>query len=423
MTLNALEIRGRQLLRQQALWSGLMSLFSALIYFAVDFPFPRVIASIALVAAAAYFSYYLFFDLICRTCYGRAGAALSVVGVVTLTLVVNYTGGIVSPFIFLYFCIIISEALYGLENSVTLPAALAGYFLVVAGQFWGFIPYSNSWASEIYRSPLAAFLITMVTGAYLLLAGRITKLIVTNLRLKLETGAAEKEALLQKFSELNATAQIGVLAHRIAHDLRGPISSVSGYIQIEQLKPKTPEELETLADLSSVVQNMEESLRGITRFGRTGAGSREKILLADFMDSLLAIIAYSPQASGVQFTRLFPERNHAAVAASRADLQQAYFNIIKNSVEAVRDNPGSKVVEIAIKTEGNEALVSVSDNGPGIPPEILGGLFSRSITTKKEGTGVGLIITKALLEQNSGGIELFNRGGGGFSVLTRLPLA
>lgn len=411
------------MLRQQALWSGLMSLFASLIYFAADFPFPRIIAAIALVAAAAYFAYYLFFDLLCRTCYGLAGAALSVLGIITLTLVVNFTGGIVSPFIFLYFCILISEALYGLENRVTLPVALAGYLLVVAGQFSGLITYSNSWAYEIYRSPLAAFLIAAVTAAYLALASRITKLIVTNLRARLELGAAEKEALLRKFSELNATAQIGVLAHRIAHDLRGPIASVSGYIQIELLKKKTPEELETLGDLSSVVRNMEESLRGITRFGRTAAGNQEKILLSDFMESLLAIIAYSPQASGVQFNKLFPEKLPAAAEGSRADLQQAYFNIIKNAVEAVRDNPGSKIIEIDIKTDGDEARISVADNGPGIPPEIFGSLFSKSVTTKKDGTGVGLIITKALLEQNSGGIELRNRAEGGLSVLTRLPLA
>lgn len=64
----------------------------------------------------------------------------------------------------------------------------------------------------------------------------------------------------------------------------------------------------------------------------------------------------------------------------------------------------------------------MSDNGPGIPAEILGELFSKSVTTKKEGTGVGLIITKALLEQNAGAIELRNREGG-LTVLTRLPLA
>jgi len=410
-------------LRQQALWSGLMSLFASLIYFAADFPFPRVIAGIALVAAAAYFAYYLFFDLLCRTCYGLAGAALSVLGVTTLTLVVNFSGGIVSPFIFLYFCILISEALYGLENRATLPVALAGYLLVVAGQFSGLIPCSNSWAREIYASPLAAFLIAAVTAVYLALTSRITKLIVTSLRTKLELGAEEKEALLRKFSELNATAQIGVLAHRIAHDLRGPISSVSGYIQIELLKKKTPEELETLGDLNSVVGNMEESLRGITRFGRTAAGNHERIPLSDFMESLLAIIAYSPQANGVQFKKLFPEKMPAAAEGSRADLQQAYFNIIKNAVEAVRDNPDGKVIEIDIKTTGGEALISVADNGPGSPPEIFGSLFNISVTTKNEGTGVGLIITKALLEQNSGGIELKNRAEGGVSVLTRLPLA
>jgi signal transduction histidine kinase len=89
----------------------------------------------------------------------------------------------------------------------------------------------------------------------------------------------------------------------------------------------------------------------------------------------------------------------------------------------VRDNAEGKVVEIDIKATHKEIEVTISDNGPGIVPEILKMLFKKSITTKKDGTGVGLVITRDLLMRNDGDIELHNREDGGLRVVTRLPVA
>jgi signal transduction histidine kinase len=294
---------------------------------------------------------------------------------------------------------------------------------VVGGQFAGVLPSYNVWARDVYNSPIATLLISVTTVAYMVLTRHITGLIVSNLRAKIEAEESEKEGLLKKFSELNSTAQLGVLAHHIAHDLRGPIASISGYIEEESLKKKTAEEKSTLADLNEVVSNMAESLRGITRFGRVGLGSAEKISVRDFMDSLMAIVSFSPQAKGVKFEQHYSGKKEPVISGSRADLQQAYFNIIKNAVEAVRDNASGRLVRIEIRTDGDEAEISVSDNGPGIIPEIMDTLFKKSITTKKDGTGVGLLITRDLLAHSGGRIELHNLEGGGLRVITRLPLA
>ncbi len=403
--------------------TGFTSLFAALTCFVVCFPSLKAAACTALLASAGYFTYYLLFDRICKTCYYEIGVTVSVLGVLLLTLVVHLTGGIVSPLIFFYFCILISEALYGLENPITLPVSLAGYLLVVAGQFSGFLPQTNSRASEVYGSLPATLLIAAVTAFYLAQTRSTVHRIIDNLRAKLEREGAEKEVLLRKFSELNSATPIGVIAHRIAHDLRGPLSCISGYIQCEMAKVKTPEDTELLEDLNSTVTGMAESLHAITRFGKPGGPACEKIPLSDFMHNLLAIIAFSPQAKGVKFETSAPESKDLSVNASRIDLQQAYFNIIKNAVEAVGGNTGGKKIEIAIEREGKEVRVSISDNGPGIPEEVLKTLFNNSVTTKKDGTGVGLLITRDLLMRNDGGIKLHNREGGGLAVITSIPAA
>ena len=416
------EEKTRKLIRLHALASSVMSLIASLVYFAPNFPFPRVIGLLALAASVLYFLYFLGFDLVSRTGIKSSAVILSQIGVCLFSASIYFTGGIVSPFIFLYFAVLVSEAMYGLDNRVTLPVSLACYLSIAGIQFFGLLPNPVPWSVEVYRSPLAVFLIVAITAAYLILTQGMSRRIIYNLREGIKDEEAEKDALLKKFSELNSTSQLGVLAHRIAHDLRGPIASISGYLQVEMLKQKKPEDQETLRELEEVVENMSEALRGITRFGRPGGGRTESIRLSEFVDTLLAIVAFSPQSAGVRFAKS-TSCDGQTICGSRADLQQAYFNIMKNAIEAVRDNPGEKTVELSAAVQGGEAVITVADNGPGITPEIMASLFKKSVTTKKDGTGVGMLITRDLLARNDASIELRNRESGVLSVVTRLPLS
>jgi C4-dicarboxylate-specific signal transduction histidine kinase len=115
--------------------------------------------------------------------------------------------------------------------------------------------------------------------------------------------------------------------------------------------------------------------------------------------------------------------NGVTVTASRQDLQQAFFNVVKNAVDAVSGNSGARTVSIVIERAGADARVTVSDNGPGMSEETLKTVFRQSVTTKSDGTGVGLMITRDLLMRNSGVIKLRNRNPGGLSAEITLPAA
>ena len=138
------------------------------------------------------------------------------------------------------------------------------------------------------------------------------------------------------------------------------------------------------------------------------------------MKNLVGIASFAPKARGVEFAVSEADPG-LAVTASRADLQQAFFNILKNAVEAVADNHDGRKVEIRIKREGRDAGVCISDNGPGIPEETLKDIFRKSVTTKTDGTGVGLLITRDLLIRNKGDIKLRAREGGGLTASVLLP--
>ena len=411
-------------IRKQALFSSILSFLTFLTCYCIpDFPFSPGLLWLVMALAIVYMATYVFLWKFFEKNYHYMISGLSIVGLVFMSILVHLSGGIASPFIFLYFPILISEAAYGGKIVYSTIFAVVTYIVVVASEFFGVLTVTNPFSGLIYASTGTTFWIASFVVSFLIISGFVVKFIVTKLRAQLLRENDEKHAILSKLSELEAHSQIGVLAHRIVHDLRGPISSISGYIQVEMMKSKAPEDQEMLRDLNGVVLSMSVSLKGITQFGRVSGGPAERIILADFMRTLIAIVSFSPQARGVKFVKLYPETLQLAVSASRADLQQAYFNIIRNAVEAMRDNSGARQIEVSIKAVDRDVEVSIADNGPGMAPEVLKNLFRKSITTKTDGTGVGLVITRDLLMRNDGTIEFHNLPSGGMWVRTIFPPA
>lgn len=413
----------RVTLRYNALASGLLAVGAGILLYRGDIPFPKVTAWVTLLASIFYIAYFVFFEHVCRHCFRPAGIALSMIGSVLITVSIYYTGGIVSPLPFLFLAMLVSEAIYGLENPLTVPISAVGYVCVVASQYWKILPNPAPWSEVAYQSPAFVLVVTLLVVAYLFLTKGMSDRILRGLRGSLEREAAERTAMLKKFSELDATSQIGSLAHRIAHDLRAPLSSISGYVQMELMKKQSADTMSQLNDLNDTVNSMAESLTCITRFGKESQLPAERINVAEFFRQLLAIAAFSPMSRGVKFVRNYSDRIDAWVTASRSDMQQAYFNILKNALEATRDNATGRLVEVSIRLVDKEVEICISDNGPGMSPEVLKDLFRKSITTKKDGTGVGLVITRDILTRNDGYVEFRNREGGGLKAVTRLPSA
>ena len=410
-------------IKTQVLIAAGMSLAAAVVVFAVGAPLPRALAWLALLSTVLYSGYYLAFDRIAATSSRLTNSAMGLIGAAILTLAAHFTGCIVSPFVFMFFTILLSEGVYGVAGSYTLPAITAGYLGVVLGQYAGLLPHSNPWAAEIYASLPATLLIAGITVLYLFLMRRLSGQIFEKLNLKLSRERELKDAMMRKFSELNATAQLGVLAHRIAHDMRGPISCIFGYLEMEMAKTKSPEDLEVLRGVRETAAAMVESLQGITRFGKQGGPGCESIHLSDMMKDLVAIASFSPLSKGVSFKLDNPEQNNITISAYRQDLQQAFFNVVKNAVEAVSGNNDDKLVTIGIERDGRDARVTISDNGPGMTEDALRNVFRKSLTTKSDGTGVGLMITRDLLMRNNGAIKLRNRAPGGLIAEITLPAA
>ena len=385
------------------------------------FPFHPGFCTAAAVSSGGHLVAFLFFkELEARP---WTFEAMALFNILLLGFIVHFTGGIMSPFVFFYFWILASAIIYGVKDRVTTYFAMLTYSGLVLAEASGLLAPFGTASREVYASRIMTAMVAAAILFFIMMTRYITTLVLENLRARLERENDEKEGLLKKFSELDSTAQIGSLAHRIAHDLRAPLSSISGYVQMELMKKHPADKMSELLDLNATVTSMAESLHCITRFGKVAAVPAERIQVTEFFRQLLAIAAFSPQARGVRFIKSYQAGLNVCVCASRSDMQQAYFNIVKNALEATQDNAGGRTIEVSVRVVEKEVEICVADNGPGMSPEMLKNLFRKSITTKKDGTGVGLVITRDILARNDGYMEFRNRTGGGLAVVTRLPVA
>lgn len=418
--MNVSKVLNPAMLRRSMALVGFMGLASACLWFLPVPPFSAIFAASAALSGFIHLAAWLLFPK-----YKEEHLfyiVLTWFNIALLALVVMDTGGMSSPFIFLYFWVIISEAMYGIEDRWVPLFAATCYLLSVCCDIHGIFGVQRTLPGAPYPNDIIYWLVAVLNCVYIVLAGFSSRMIIGAVLAKLSAENEQKESLLKKFAELETMAHIGALAHHIAHNLRNPLGGISGYLQMELLKEHSPELIDMFKDIDVTVNNMAASLTAITKFGKSSLPS-EKIVLAEFFRQILAVAVFSPQARGVKFVRHYPEKLGLAVLARSSDLQQAYFNILKNALEAVNDNSAGKTVEIDIGTEGNDVVVTISDNGPGMPEDLLRNAFRRPLTTKEGGTGVGLIVTHNLFVSNSGDIQFCNRPSGGLSVITRLPLA
>jgi signal transduction histidine kinase len=107
--------------------------------------------------------------------------------------------------------------------------------------------------------------------------------------------------------------------------------------------------------------------------------------------------------------------------ADRVQLQQVFMNLMLNGIEAMKDNGG----ELSIKSqlgEDGELLISVTDNGIGLPTERADEIFNAFFTTKSQGTGLGLAITRSILESHGGRVWATANSGRGTTFCFTLPI-
>jgi PAS domain S-box-containing protein len=216
----------------------------------------------------------------------------------------------------------------------------------------------------------------------------------------------------------------GEVARRLAHEIKNPLTPIQ--LSAERLEHKLADKLsqndaEMLTRATHTIVAQVGQLKGMVDAFSQYARSPELRLEALDLNQLLREVLTLYESHGTDIA-VELDRALAPVEGDAARLRQVIHNLLQNAEQAVGERPGARIL-VATYAEPGAARLSVRDNGPGFPPDILVRVFEPYVTTKTKGTGLGLAIVKKIVEEHNGTIEVGNREGGGAEVAIRLPAA
>ncbi len=235
------------------------------------------------------------------------------------------------------------------------------------------------------------------------------------------TERQETEARLQELqSELvhiSRLTALGEMASTLAHELNQPLSAIANYLRGSmRLLTSEPVPRERLADAldKAAEQTLRagEIIRRLRDFVSRGETERRVESLPKLIEEAgaLALVGAKEHGVRVEFD-LDPAVNF--VLADRVQIQQVILNLIRNAMDSMA-SVSRRELHLAIRPDGEGmARVTISDTGPGISPEIAEHLFQPFITTKRHGMGVGLSISRTIVEAHGGHIWVEETPGGG----------
>ncbi len=200
-----------------------------------------------------------------------------------------------------------------------------------------------------------------------------------------------------------------LLAAGVAHEIGNPLNAVTIHLQLleRELEEVADESLrENLTELVEVsrreVHRLDRIITQFLRAIRPSLPDRKPVKMERMLDETLELMQHD-----VSNRRILVEREQAkdvpTVPADETQVKQAFFNVIKNALQAMGDGGILK-----IRTEATSRFVSIcfEDNGPGIAPDDLGAIYEAYHTTKEEGSGLGLMIVQRILRDHGGEIEI-----------------
>jgi signal transduction histidine kinase len=239
-------------------------------------------------------------------------------------------------------------------------------------------------------------------------------------RIGVSAGRAVRSVeLAQETLHADRLAQMGTLAAGIAHEVRNPLSAMLGAVELLDRDISEKERKEYIDVLKEEVRGLDSLVSELVDYSSPrnreasvewdGAWERVSGLLKSALPADLKI-----EHSG----------NSKAIGVSGAHLHQILINLIKNAARATRDSSGTPRVCVNIRSEKNVAVLEVTDNGPGIPEDLLSTLFVPFETKSPGGTGLGLAMVRRLAELYGGSAWAENLDPGpGARFVVELPLA
>jgi signal transduction histidine kinase len=284
------------------------------------------------------------------------------------------------------------------------------------------------WESSL---PLTLTIMVWVTWASSSLAGSLHAAGEELKRLNSELALARKDLeqrVLERTDALRTSqarviqqekmAAFGLLAAGIAHEVGNPLAALSSLVQILKRRGPDPYTAEKLDLAARQLQRIERTIRELVDFSRPASSVAARIRIADVVDEALGIAKYYQRTKQRSITTSVPA-GLPTVVGVRDYLTQVVLNLVLNAIDAT-DDQGR--IHVEAREEGGSLVLSVDDDGRGISIADRCRLFQPFFTTKSHGTGLGLFVSRQILNDFDGTLSFRSEPGGGSTFFVRLPL-
>ncbi|MFO0982294.1 MAG: PAS domain S-box protein [Planctomycetota bacterium] len=229
-----------------------------------------------------------------------------------------------------------------------------------------------------------------------------------------------RKELEQQLIVANTLAAIGEFASRIAHEIKNPLAGISGAINVlADSFADADERRGVVREIDKEIQRLDHTVNDLLNFARPRRPQLQPVNLVQLVDHVLTVLREEPSLKAIPVERRFGKAE-VVVQADPALLEDAFINLIINAAQALeRQRDGRLIITIGTRERG--AMVTFTDNGPGVPKEIRAKIFDPFFTTKTRGTGLGLPITRKNIEAHGGALGLSSRPHKGTNFTVFLP--
>jgi signal transduction histidine kinase len=238
----------------------------------------------------------------------------------------------------------------------------------------------------------------------------------------------ESQMRMTELAHVNRQATTGELSSSIAHELNQPLGSIltnaeTAEIILKSDNPDLAEVREILADIRRDDQRAGEVIRRLRAYLKRTPFETRDIDVNEVMNESFKFMSVQASARNVALY-LQTAPGALRIKGDPIQLQQVVLNLVVNSMDAMAAIPyGRTVIGRTELNGGSTVEISISDSGPGIPPDKLAQVFDPFYTTKDQGMGIGLSIARTIILAHKGQIWAENQNSGGAAFRFTLPLA
>lgn len=233
----------------------------------------------------------------------------------------------------------------------------------------------------------------------------------------------ELRAMEARVARSERLADLGALAAGLAHELRNPLASMLGSVELLKASASGEDDRRLLDIVLREGGRLAQLVTEFLEFARPSSPRRREVDLAQVAAETLEAFANDPAAGKLRLVRdLAP----AEVQGDPDQLRQVLWNLLVNAAQAQVTSAGSEPsgeIRVACRSsEASGATLTVEDDGPGLTPEALAELFTPFFTTKPDGTGLGLATVHRIVDAHGGAMSVDSRPGQGARFTVQLPL-